>query len=83
MKLTFGLLINTKVFYKLIVQLWLYVARDAQSTQNNWFTISLQYLKEKMKDDVDFFLADERQRFSQIDIIILGVCDQEHPNYPK
>ena len=45
--------------------------------------MSLQYLKEKMKNDVDFFLADERQSFSQIDAIILGVCGQEHPNYPK
>ena len=31
------------------------VARDAQSTQNNKFAISLQYLKENVKDEVDFF----------------------------
>ena len=28
------------------------ITRHAQSTQNNKFAISLQYLKEKMKDEV-------------------------------
>ena len=37
--------INSKVLYKLIVSLLLCVASHAQSTQNNKFTISLQYLK--------------------------------------
>ena len=55
----------------------------AQSTQNNKFTISLQYLKENMKDGVDFLPADKRQRFYQSDNIILDVCDQSCPNYPK
>ena len=37
-----------------------------------------------MKDEVDFLLADKRQRFLQIDSIILGVCGQTCPNYmPK
>ena len=37
-----------------------------------------------MKDEVDFLLADKRQRFLQIDSIILGVCGQACPNYmPK
>ena len=40
-KLIFCLQINTKVFYKLIVSLWVCVARHAQSAQNNKFTISL------------------------------------------
>ena len=46
----------------------------AQSTQNNKFIISFQYLKENVKDDVDFLPAD-KQRFLQIDAIILGLCD--------
>ena len=44
-----------KVFYKMVVSLWVYIARQVQSTRNNHFTISLQYLKESMKDEVDFF----------------------------
>ena len=52
----------------------------AQSTQNNKFAISLQYLRENVKD---FLPADKHQRFHQIDIIILGVCGQACPNYPE
>ena len=44
---------------------------------------SLQYLKENMKDEVDFLFADKRQRFIQSDTIILDVCGQACPNYPK
>ena len=50
----FFLQINTKSFYKLIVSLWVCMARHAESTQNNNFIISLQYLKEHVKDGVDF-----------------------------
>ena len=38
--------INTKLFYSLIVKLWLCIARYVQITQNSKFVISLQYLKE-------------------------------------
>ena len=55
----------------------------AQSTQKNKFTISLQYLKENVKDEVDFLPADKRQRFLQLNAIILGMCDQACPEYPK
>ena len=34
----------------------------------------MQYLREKKKDEVDFLASDKRQRFLQIDTIILGVC---------
>ena len=81
MKLIFCL--YTKVFDKLIVSLWMCVARHAQSTQNNKFAISLQYLKENVKNEVDFLPADKYQRFLQIDTIILGAGDQACPNYPK
>ena len=83
MKLIFRLQINAKVFYKLIVSVSVcVVARHAQSTQISKFGISLQYLKENMGDEVDILPAD-KQRFLQIDTIILGVCDQACPNYPK
>ena len=59
----------------MIVLLCVSVARHIQSTQNNTFAISLQYLKKKVKDEVVFFLpADKCHRFLQIDTIVLGVC---------
>ena len=69
-----------KVFYKLIVSLWVCVARYAKDTQNNKFTISLQYLKENVKDEVNFLPADKCQRFLQTNTIILGVCGQVCPS---
>ena len=48
-------------------------ARHSQSTQNNNLTTSLQYLKENVKDEVDFVPADKRQRIFQSDTIILDV----------
>ena len=68
--------INTKVFYKLRVSFWMCVARNAQTTQNNKFKMSLHYLKENVKDEVDFLPGDKRQRFLQIETIVLGVCGQ-------
>ena len=57
----------------MIVSLWVCIARHAQSTQINKFTISLQYLKKSVKDEVIFLPANTRRRFLQIDAIILGV----------
>ena len=54
------------------------LARHAQSTQSNKFTISLQYLKENVKDEVDFLPADKPQRLFQSDTVILGVCVARH-----
>ena len=54
MKLIFGMQINIEVFYKLIVSFWLCVTRHAKSTQNSKFTLSLQNLKENIKDEGDF-----------------------------
>ena len=59
MKLIFCLQRNTKVFYKMIASLWVYVARHAESTGNNKLTTYLQYFKESMKNEVDFLPADK------------------------
>ena len=67
MKLIFDLQITSKFLYKLIVLPWLCVARHAQSTQGNNFTMSL-------KDETDFLPADGSQKFPQINTIILCVC---------
>ena len=58
-----------------MISLWVWLARHAQSTQNNKFTISLQYLKKNVKDDVDFLPADKCQKLLQSDTKILGVSD--------
>ena len=47
------------------------------------YTTNLQYLKENVKDEVDFLPADKRQRSLQIDTIILGLSGQACSNYPK
>ena len=54
------------------------VARHVKSTQNDKFTISLQYLKENVKNEIDFLTADKLQWFVEIDFIILGVCGQAY-----
>ena len=42
------------------------MARHAESTQNNNFIISLQYLKEHVKDGVDFSLLIIVKRFFKV-----------------
>ena len=69
MKLVFCLQIYTKVFCKFIVSLEVCLVRHAQSTHNNKFAISLQYLKK----NIEFLLAVKHRMFLQIYAIILGV----------
>ena len=65
----------------MILSLWVCIVWHAQSTQNIKFALSLQYLKEKIKDEGDFL--DKRQRFLQVNTIILVVCGQARPDYSK
>ena len=65
-----------------MASLWVWVARYAESNEDK-FAISLQYLKENLRDEVDFLPVEKRQRVLQIDTIILGVCGQSCPDYPK
>ena len=51
--------------------------------KENNFAIFLQYMKENVKDEVDFLLADKHERFLQIDTLILGLCGQACSNYSK
>ena len=83
MKFIFGMQINIEIFYRLILSFRVCVARHAQITRNNKFAMSLQYLKENVKDEVDFLPADKHQSVLQIHTIILGVGGQACPNYPK
>ena len=59
------------------------VTRHAQSTQNNKFAISLQYLKENVKDVVDFLHGDKHQRFLWTDTTNSGMCGLACLNYPN
>ena len=36
-----------------------------------------------MTEEVDFWPRHKHQRFLQIDTIILGICGQTGPNFPK
>ena len=47
------------------------MASHAQITQNNKFAISLQYLKKKVNDEVDFKHADKHESLLHIDTMIL------------
>ena len=73
-QVVFCLQINTKAFFKMIVSLWVCVVRHVQSIEKNKFTISLEYLKQNVKDEFDFLPAHKCQRFLQSDTIILVVC---------
>ena len=76
MKSILCLQMDTKAFCKMIVSLWVCIVRHVQSIQNNEFVVSLHYLKENVKNQVDFLPEDKRQRFLQTDTIILGLCSQ-------
>ena len=52
---------KTDVFYKLVVSLLLVIAGHTRSTQNSKFGICLQYLKKKLRDEVNFLHADKRK----------------------
>ena len=74
---------NTKVFYMLIVSLWVCIARHAHSTQNNNFAISLHCLKENVKNEIDFVPVDKHESFLQIDTVIYDGDGQAFPKFPK
>ena len=77
MKFIFGIQINMEVFYKLILSFYKHV----QSTQNNKFAISLQYLKKDVSDEVDFLHVDKHRGLLQIDTMIL--METGIPKIPK
>ena len=59
------------------------VARYAQITQNNKFSISLQGLKKEVSDEVDSLHADKHESFVQIDNLIFDGDGQAFPKFPK
>ena len=47
------------------------IARHAQITQIKMFTISLQYLKKELNDEVEFLHAGKHENLLQIETMIL------------
>ena len=88
-KFIFGMQINIKVFFKLMVSFWemlsvlVSTANHAQSTQNKKFALSLQYFQKNVGDEVDFLYEDKCRSFLQVDSITLSVCSQAYSKYPK
>ena len=83
MKFIIGIQVKKNAFCKLILPFWMCVARHAQSAQNEKFSIYLQYLKETMNYEVNLLSANKYQIVLQINTIILSVCGQACPNFPK
>ena len=62
MKLTF-VQVKMKVFNKLVLSNLMGAAKHVQSTQNNKYAISLQYLKKGVSNEVDFLHSNKHQKF--------------------
>ena len=43
------------------------MVKHSQSSQNNKFAMSLQYLKKEVRDKVNFLNVDKHQSFQQVD----------------
>ena len=81
MKLIFLMQIN-KPFYKLILSILVSMASLAQSTRNNKFAKSLQYLKKEVRDKVDF-CRDKLQSIQKVGTVISDGCSQACLKYSK
>ena len=49
------------------------MVKYSQSSQNSKFSMSLQYLKKEVRDEVEFLDADKHQSFLQVDFNNLGI----------
>ena len=49
------------------------IVKHSQNSQKSKFVMSLQYLKKKVRDEVDFQHADKHQSFLQVDFNTLGI----------
>ena len=58
------------------------MASHVQIAQNKKFTISLQYLKKEVSDEVDFLHADKHESLLQVDTDFDG-DGQAFPKFPK
>ena len=76
MKLIFCMQIY-KAFCKLILSLLVSMASLAQSTQNNKFAKSLQYLEKEVRDKVDF-CRDKLQSIQEVGTVMSDGCSRKY-----
>ena len=81
MKLIFCMQID-KPFCKLILSILVSMASLAQSTRNNKFPKSLQYLEKEVRDKVDF-CRDKLQSIQKVGTVMSDECSQACPKYSK
>ena len=81
MKLIFCMQIY-KPFCKLILSILVNMAILAQSTRNNKFSKSLQYLEKEVRDKVDF-CRDKLQSTQEVGTIMSDGCSQVCRKYSK
>ena len=73
--------IHIKVFYKLIPFLQGAIARHPQSTKNNKFAISFQYLKKEGRGEVGFLHANNIKLSNKLALsIVVGVAHHIQSN---
>ena len=58
--------LNIEGFFKLILSFYVRFATHAYFTQNNKVAFSLQYIKKKVSDEIDFSHVDKHKRSLQI-----------------
>ena len=61
----------------------MYVAKHAQTTQNNKFVISLQYSEKEVNDKVNFLHSDKHESVPQIGTMVFAGDGQISPKFPK
>ena len=76
MKCIFGMQINSKIFYNLILSFWLYVTRDAQSTQNK-FAYLCNISRKACGMKLIFCLLINTKVFYKL-IVLIWVCKARH-----
>ena len=69
-KLNFCMQIRMKVFYKLVVSLWVCLARHAQGTQNNKFTISCNISRKTSRMKLIFCQKINIKDFSKFSLLL-------------
>ena len=68
--------------FELMLSFQVYVARHTQIDENNTFSISLQYFKQEVSDEVDFFKADEMKvSYSFLGSMIFDGDDKAFPKF--
>ena len=69
-------------FPKLVLSFHVRVARNINTIQNSKVAFSLQYIKEEMSNEIDFFHVDNHESSYKL-ALIFDWNDQTFPKFPK